>query len=149
MSSFSDAIEIAATPEAVFNAVSRLEDMGRFSPENTGGRWLGGAAGPAIGARFKGTNANGARSWTTTARVVECDPPREFAFEVTVGPVRVSRWSYVIEPTEGGSRVTESWIDRRSGLSKRLTKGIVADREAYTRQSIATTLAELKAFLER
>jgi len=67
---------------------------------------------------------------------------------VTFGPFKVSRWRYEIEPTATGSRVTESWSDRRGSFVRNRTKGIVADREAFTRQSIRSTLDAIKASLE-
>lgn len=148
MGECSDTVETSAAPDAVFAAVSCLDQMGRYSPENTGGTWIKGATGPARGAKFKGTNRNGTNKWTTTATVVDFDPPRTFAFDVTFGPFKVSRWRYEIEPTATGSRVTESWVDRRSSFVRKRTKTIVADREAFTRQSIRTTLDALKASLE-
>lgn len=146
----SDSIEIEVPPEKIFEAISELSEMSRYSPENTGGEWLDGASGPALGARFKGTNANGTRAWTTTATIVAYRPPTAFAFEVTVGPVKVARWTYSIEPTDSGAKVTESWIDRRSALSKRI--GAVSsgrrDRHEFTATSIRTTLENLKRALE-
>ena len=44
---------IAATPERVYELVSDLPRMGEWSPENTGGSWIKGATGPAVGAKFK------------------------------------------------------------------------------------------------
>jgi hypothetical protein len=149
MEPLSDSVEISAAPETVFDTVSHLERMGEFSPENTGGTWQGGATGPAPGARFRGTNSNGTKSWNTQVRVVTFNRPSQFAFEVTVGPVKVARWSYQIEPAGTGSRVTESWVDRRSTLVRKLTGTIEKDRESYTRQSIRTTLDKLKAHLEQ
>ena len=148
MSEISHSIEIAVSPAKVFEAVSHLELMGQFSPENTGGRWLKGATGPAQGVKFRGTNTNGKKNWTTLATVVSCESPSQFAFEVTVGPAKVSRWEYRIEPTASGSLVSETWTDRRSSLAKRLSKSIRADREEFTRHSIQTTLAGLKSHLE-
>ena len=68
MNELSESVDINAQADTVFRAVSDLPSMGQYSPENTGGEWLGGVQGPAIGAKFKGTNANGAKSWTTTSR---------------------------------------------------------------------------------
>lgn len=51
--------EIAAGPESVWMVLSDVPRMGEFSPENTGGSWIGGATGAAVGARFEGTNSNG------------------------------------------------------------------------------------------
>jgi hypothetical protein len=146
----SQTIEINATPEEVFRTVTDLPAMGRLSPENTGGKWLNGAQGPAVGAKFKGTNANGSKSWTTSVTVVEFTPPSAFAFEVNVGPAKVARWAYVVEATSTGSRVTESWTDRRSALSKWIggKSSGVAHRDQFTVQSIQTTLENLKKTLE-
>jgi hypothetical protein len=38
----------------------------------------------------------------------------EFAFDVTTFGMPVSRWGYRFSPTEGGTEVTEYWIDKRN-----------------------------------
>jgi hypothetical protein len=143
-----DSIEINASPQVVYDTISELEQMGRFSPENTGGSWLHGASGAAKGAKFKGTNSSGKDNWSTTATIVDCDSPKSFAFEVKFGPAKVARWSYVIEPTANGSKVTETWLDRRSKLIQKLARSPITDRESFTRDSIKTTLEKLKQHLE-
>ncbi len=140
-------IEIAATPEKVFHLLSHLERMGEFSPENTGGEWIRGASGPAIGARFKGTNARGKHQWTTLATVTTYLPPTSFAFEVSAGPFKVARWTFEIEATSSGCRVTESSLDRRGRFVKLFEKG-GDDRAGFTAISIEQTLASLKAVSE-
>ncbi len=147
MATISDSIDIYAAPDVVFESISQLENMGKFSPENTGGSWKG-AKGPALGARFRGTNSNGKKSWTTSVTVVDFSSPRSFAFEVTVGPFKVAHWSYEIAATPTGSTVSETWTDQRSKLSKRLSGSIRKDREQFTRESIRTTLEGLKAHLD-
>jgi hypothetical protein len=141
---------IEASPEAVYELVSDLPRMGEWSPENTGGRWLGGAAAAAPGVRFKGTNKNGSKSWSTTAKIVEATPGQAFTFDVAVGPIKVARWSYRITPSGAGCEVTESWVDQRGGLAKKLggTASGVHDRATFTKTSIETTLANLKAAAE-
>lgn len=151
MNELSQSIDINASPADVFRTITDLPAMGRLSPENTGGKWLNGADGPAVGAKFKGTNANGSKSWTTTVTVIELTPPSAFAFEVNVGPAKVARWAYAVEATPTGSRVTESWTDRRSALSKWIggKSSGVAHRDQFTVQSIQTTLDNLKKTLEQ
>jgi Polyketide cyclase / dehydrase and lipid transport len=145
----SDAIDIDAPPEAAFAALSDLADMGRRSPENTGGVWLGGATGPGPGVRFRGTNAHGDDEWATVATITDFVPPRLFAFDVTYGKLKVSRWVFEIESTPTGCRVSEHWTDRRGALLKRhAEKNDDYDRVEYTRESIRTTLERLKAELE-
>ena len=149
--SISRTVDIDAPPERVFALVSDLPRMGELSPENTGGRWLAGAAGPAVGVRFRGSNRQGWRRWSTVVRVVDHEPPHRFAFDVDSIGLAVSRWAYDIAERPGGCTVTESWTDRRGpamdviGL---LASG-VRDRSAYTAQSIEETLAALKRRAEQ
>jgi hypothetical protein len=136
---------IAATPEALWARVSDIERMGDISPEATGGSWLKGATGPAVGARFKGDNRNGKKKWSTTCTIVTADPSRAFAFDVTVGPFKVARWAYRFEPVDGGCRVVETWTDQRGGVAKKAGKPAsgVADRDTHNRQTMEATLARL------
>lgn len=98
-------LRIAAPADAIYGIVSDVTGMGRLSPECTGGRWLGDATGPAVGARFKGTNKRGLARWSTTNTVVAADPGREFAFETKQSGMR---WRYHLVPDGDGTVVTES-----------------------------------------
>ena len=141
---------VSAPAERVYDLVSDLPGMGRLSDENTGGRWLGGATGPAVGARVRGTNRNGWRRWSTTVRVEEAEPGRRFAFRVSYVGVPVARWAYDLAPAEGGVVVTESWVDERPWWF-RTPAGLFTgelDREAATTRGIEHTLATLKSVAE-
>jgi hypothetical protein len=142
--------DIAAAPEAVWTLISDVTRMGEWSPEATGAEWKGGATGPALGARFAGTNANGTKSWTTTCEVTTCDPGRAFGFRVKAGGLKVAQWDYRIEPTATGCTMTETWTDERGALVTWLGKLVtgVADREAHNRAGMEQTLAALKAAAE-
>lgn len=142
---------IAADPDTVYALVSDVTRMGEWSPENTGGRWLGGATGPAPGARFRGSNRRGWRRWSTTCTVVEAVPGRRFAFDVAVGPVPAARWAYDLEPDGDATVVTERWTDRRPAWFARLagaTMGI-DDIRAHNRRNMETTLENLTRAVER
>jgi hypothetical protein len=151
MSDVEVSTEIKADPKVVYDLVSDLPRMGEWSPENTGGRWVGGATGPAVGAKFKGTNRKGFRRWSTTCTITDAAPGEVFAFDVDYGPTAISHWEYVLTTTPSGTRVTESWTDRRPTWMK--LGGVVAmgvaDRGAHNRRSMETTLAELKAAAEK
>lgn len=145
-------VTVAAPPQRVYDLVSDLPRMGEWSPENTGGRWIGTRRGAVPGARFVGTNKGTRRWWPTTTVVTDATPGRRFAFDTVLGPVHAAEWHYDITPTDdGGCTVTESWVDRRPGwlmvVGKHLTG--VDDRVAHTRTMLETTLTRLKAAAER
>jgi uncharacterized protein YndB with AHSA1/START domain len=142
--------EIDAPSEKVWAMVSDVTRMGEWSPENVGGTWLGGATGPAPGAKFKATNRVGKRKWSTVATVVDADPGRRFSFRVGAMGLKVAEWSYTFEPTATGCRVTEGWIDQRAGFFKpiaQLATG-VSDRAAHNRAGMEQTLERLAAAAE-
>jgi len=141
---------IAAGPERVYDLVSDLAQMGKWSPEAVGGRWVGGADGPAVGARFRGNNRKGWRRWSTVATVTTADRGKRFAFRVTVGPLAVSEWSYDFESTADGTKVIERWRDLRSSLMDLTSRPLmgVYDRPEHNRANMVRTLAVLKAAIE-
>ncbi|WP_020663845.1 SRPBCC family protein [Amycolatopsis benzoatilytica] len=143
-------IEVKATPEQVYALVSDPGALAGVTTEYCGHRWLGGATGPAVGARFRGTNRRGIRRWSTTVTVTAADEGRRFAFDVALGPIPVSRWEYLIEPAGDGCRITESMWDTRPGWFAPLTVVAtgVKDRSVTNRVNIEQTLARVKHQLE-
>ncbi len=151
MTTLTRSTQITAPAEKVWALVSDLPGMGALSPENTGGSWVGGATGPAVGARFKGTNANGSKTWSTNVQVTRSEPGRAFAFAVKAFGVPVAHWSYDVTDSADGCTVTETWEDRRPGWFAKV--GAIAtgvkDREDATARNLESTLAALKAAAER
>jgi uncharacterized protein YndB with AHSA1/START domain len=139
--------DIAAPAEKVWAMVSDITRMGEWSPENAGGQWLGHASGPAVGAKFRGTNRNGKKKWNTVALVTAADPGRAFAFNVTASGLKVAEWRYAFEATDTGCRVTETWTDHRGWLVKTMGKPVsgVADRASHNRAGMEATLERLGA----
>lgn len=137
--------ELTAAPEVVWAIVTDLPRMGELSPENVGGRWLGDPPGPAVGARFRGVNRNGEREWWTRVKVMRCEPPHWFMFDVRSSfGMRVSRWAYEITPTADGCRLTEHWYRVGNKFVQRYLGPIVtgqADRPGFNVESIDHTLA--------
>ena len=142
--------KIAASPEVVWALVSDLPRMGEWSPENNGGTWIRGATGPTPGAKFKGRNEHGSHRWSTTVKVVDAIPGERFSFRVTVGPLKVAEWSFDIEATDRGCRVTETWVDQRSEFMKKLggKASGVDDRVEHNRAGMKQTLAGVAAAAE-
>lgn len=141
---------VEAPAELVYDLLSDVTRMGEFSPENTGGTWLDGASGPAVGARFHGKNRLGSLTWSTKPTVTVAERGRRFGFDV---PGRAgSTWTYTFDPVPGGVRVTESmrqdrvtpfpirFLQRRAG---------VTDRAEHLRAGMALTLDRVAAVAER
>lgn len=145
-------VEVAAGPTTLYEMVSDVTRMGEWSPENVGCAWVGDAAGPAVGARFKGRNQRGWRRWSTLNEVIEDDPGRAFAFRTSSFGLKVAQWRYGFDGDDATGRctVTESWTDQRGAiisLAGRLATG-VGDRAAHNREGMQQTLAALKAVAE-
>jgi uncharacterized protein YndB with AHSA1/START domain len=142
---------IDASPEAVYAMVADITRMGEWSPENTGGEWLEGATGAAVGARFKGKNKRKS-GWSTKCTVTAADPGREFAFDVGKGE---TRWRYQFGAAAGGTDVVESFeiVKQPGALGRFFTKvgtGLPwSEREADMVKGMEQTLASLKAAAER
>jgi uncharacterized protein YndB with AHSA1/START domain len=146
-------VDVDASPEVVWGLISDLARMGEWSPECTGVKWTGaapGPAGPSVGAVFKGRNKIGIRRWSTRGTIVAAEPNHRIAWDIAALGLPVARWSYTIDPGDGGCRVTESWEDKRGALINAvgpLTTG-VKDRAAHNEVGMRTTLERLKAVAE-
>ena len=138
-------IEIAAPPERVYGLVADLSNMGRWSPECHRCKWVDGASGPVVGAKFKGWNKRGVMRWSTVSTVVAADEPNRFAWTVDKSKMM---WGYRFEPSDGGTRVTEY----RDELGKKPLSVRVAyklrllgkDPDAIVRSGMQETLNRLK-----
>lgn len=141
---------IAAAPQRVYDLVSDLPRMGRFSPENRGGRWLGRERGPVVGARFLGFNRRGPVVWATVSRIVAADPGREFAFDV---PSSGARWRYRFEADGDATVVTESREPFRTRplLARLFAGGLLGGVRSHDEEMLEgmrATLGRLKAAAE-
>ncbi|MEU9096859.1 SRPBCC family protein [Streptomyces sp. NPDC048361] len=157
----SGSVVVGVTPEVAYRAVSCPSDMGRWSPENLGTAGAAGEGPADVGTEFVGRNKRGVFRWVTKCTVVAADPGRRFAFRVhAIGVSRprlrgpIATWEYRFEPVEGGTRVTETWIDDRkswpdfvAGVFDRIaTSG--STFAAFQSRNIGTTLRNLKRELE-
>lgn len=143
---------IDAPPEKIYEVVSDVRRMGEWSPECHHAEWIDGATGPAVGARFKGSNKHGAARWSTKPRVVTADEGREFAFVTTHLGKDMTKWSYRFEPAGDGTTVTESFemlmdMPWYFTVTDRLVMG-VKDRKADLEANMGVTLQRLKVAVE-
>jgi len=141
-------IEIQASPEVVFDLVSDLPRMGEWSPENIGGEWQGGGSGK-VGDRFLGHNRTRERSWSVPVMVTVAERGRCFEFVTHPDAGPYVRWTYRLEPSGSGTRVTEIWdVEQLSPGRRGQTQAQLDERSRYTEGMLATTLAALKATAE-
>ena len=141
-------VHIDAPPDAVYAVVSDVTRMGEWSPETRKCEWLDGATGPAVGARFKGSNKRGLVSWSTKPTVVTAEPGREFAFDVDTDV----RWTYRLAPDGTGTQVTESFEMLRDlrwyyALAEKWLMR-VDDRKADLERAMTETLRRIKQVVE-
>jgi uncharacterized protein YndB with AHSA1/START domain len=144
-------VHMAAPADRVWDLVSDITRVGEFSPETFEAQWLGGASGPQAGARFRGhvrRNGRGPVYWTLCT-VVACEPGREFAFEVSgPGGATVNTWRYQLEPSAGGTDVTESFELADTPLLRLYWMAAGFARGRTNRNGMRVTLEKVKAVTE-
>jgi uncharacterized protein YndB with AHSA1/START domain len=143
--------DIAASPDAVYAAISDVTRMGEWSEECYACEWHEGFDGAVVGAVFDGHNRNGDHEWTSQGKVIEAEPGRAFAFECSMFDFHYSTWGYRIEPTATGCRVTEWSEDLRPESALEFSKKMsgIDDRAARNHQTMSGTLERVAAALER
>ncbi|MFC7959920.1 SRPBCC family protein [Rhodococcoides kroppenstedtii] len=146
--SLSATIDVQAPPAAVWAVVSDLKRMGEWSPQCKKMTVLGGE--PKLGTRTINLNKRGPLVWPTSAKVVRFEPERRLAFRVTENH---TIWSYELEPTETGTRVTErreapGGTTAVSNLLVRLAFGGQRNFDGELERGMNATLAKIKAAAE-
>lgn len=143
--------DMATSPDAVWALVADLSRMPEWSPENERLEWLGGATEAVVGARFRGTNRNGSKSWKSVGEITALEPGRTLAFTVSAGPFKIADWSYSIDQTDEGCRVTETWTDRRGVVMRTLSRFVtgVDDRSTHNSRGMENTLQRIATAAEQ
>jgi hypothetical protein len=144
---------VAAPPEDVYALVADVTRTPEFSPEVVSCRWIDGATGPAVGARFEAVNRSGiGRTWKNRPVVVEAEPGREFAFRRSEPFAGTIVWRYRFVRAEGGTHVVEGYeVERpvsRAGwfVIERIFRG--GNRREALRDGMRTTLERLRLAAE-
>ena len=147
MADVRESLAVVAPADAVYDLVADLPRMGEWSPECERVAWRGGATSAVNGAQFLGYNRAGVVRWMTQGEVVTAEPGRHLAFEIRVGPMKISRWEYFIVPDDADPStciVVEEWTDRRPGWSRALADRAFGPRTKTNQRGMAKTLANLK-----
>lgn len=140
---------INSDPQTVFGVVSDITRTGEWSPECLAGRWVGGATGPMVGAKFEGDNQIKVagltlKKWTTTAEVTACVPGEVFEF-VAEG---YTTWRYEIAPSSTGTMLTESFNFEFKSSKEKLLYGSLLRRPVAITKGMQQTVERMKASIE-
>jgi uncharacterized protein YndB with AHSA1/START domain len=143
-------VHMEASPERIWELVSDVTKIGRYSPETFEAEWLDGATGPAVGATFRGhvkRNGRGPTYWTTCT-VRESVPGRAFAFGVGPSEKPLNIWRYGLEPSGSGTDVTESFQLAQTAPLRLYWALLGWARGRTNRNGMRTTLERIKAEVE-
>ena len=141
--------EVDASPASVWEVVADLRRMGERSPQCKKMFILRGPV--SEGTVTVNLNNRGPLWWPTTSKVTRFERERVLAFHV---PINGPTWTYELEPTATGTRLTESRRVKAPGkaisnfLINRFMGGVPAF-EAELQRGIEDTLARIKAEAER
>ena len=143
-------VHINAAPDTVWNLVSDVTQIGKYSPETFEAEWLDGATGPAIGAKFRGhvkRNGRGPIYWAK-CEVTECTVNEVFGFAVGTAAKPLNNWKYVVAKSGDGVDVTESFALPPSAFTKIYWALFGKLRGETNRKGMQQTLERIKVVAE-
>lgn len=140
-------IDIDAPVSKVWGLISDLNRMPQWSPQCRKMKLLGPLR---PGARTLNLNRRGLLFWPTTSTITEVVPERKLAFRVDINH---SIWTYELEPTATGTRVTESRHAEGgvTAVSTAVTKAALGGVDTFEKELVEgmnLSLARIKAAAE-
>jgi polyketide cyclase/dehydrase/lipid transport protein len=161
--SLTESVVVGCSADAAWDLISTISRIGEFSPECIAAEWIDGASGPAVGARFEGTNCirygDDEVLWIRPCTITACVPGRRFAYVVgdRYDGTPATEWEFQLQPTNGGCRITQTFRHRPEGLSgirvradadPESARQLVADRAEDLRTGMKATLQAMRRVLE-
>ena len=150
-------VDVAASPERVWELASDINIPAQFSSEFQGAEWVD-VDGPQDGASFIGRNerVDVNRKWETTSYVVACDPPRVFAWNVNDRDQPSAQWRFELERIPGGTRLRQCLIigpslsatGRAMEENPDQAQQILARRQEQHRGNMTLTIQGIKRIAE-
>jgi uncharacterized protein YndB with AHSA1/START domain len=143
---FTRAAYVDAPPQAVYDLVSDVAMVSRWSPNASDIAYDEGS-GPCVGAWFQGRNRKAGKEWTTRSQIIEAEPGSSFAFVVGGAEKGIVRWRWNLSAQGHGTLVEQSWqllrIDPVLGGNR---SDLNALRD-YMARSVEVTLASLARWI--
>lgn len=150
--------DISAPADRVWQVISDIAVMPRFSTELVSVQWADGFSEPGLGAQFLGRNRNSViGEWTTRSQITVFDPPRAFGWSVGDPEMPAATWRFDLQPCAVGTRLTYTaqigpgpsgvtmLIERNPARAERIVEG----RLAQFREAMTTTLAGIGQLAEK
>ena len=146
-------LRIEANPASIYEIIADVTRTPELSPEITQCRWLDGASGPVVGARFKATNKMPNRpAFSNKPVVTVAEPGRTFAFSRTEPFGGTVEWRYDFAPDGDATLVTETYTVTKpvSRFGWFIIGGLFGrkDRRSDLRAGMQQTLERLQAIAE-
>jgi carbon monoxide dehydrogenase subunit G len=135
---------VRADPEKVFAFLSDLANWPRWQSDMKSVTLVDGQAGQ-VGARYRYVSKAMGQTLDSTVRLVRVDPPREVAFEGDWAGMVKPDGRYVVEPANGGTRVTLNPHPQARGLGRLMAPVMTLLIRRLNRQH----LADLRRALEK
>jgi hypothetical protein len=102
-----------------------------------------------VGDRYIGHNRTSERSWSVPVLVTVAERGRCFEFVTRPDEGPYVRWTYRLEPSRTGTRVTEVWdVEKLPPAMQNATQAQLDERARYTEGMLTKTLAAIKATAE-
>ncbi len=140
-------VEIAASPDAVWAVVSDVARMPEFSPELRR-LFVVGSKPTGVGTTMLGINRRRFVAWPTTSKVTRFEPGRAVAWKTRESG---ATWTYELEPTEAGTRVTGRRDLPSFTVGTTLLAPVIGGAEGHDQEladGIRATLERIKATVE-
>ncbi|MBU3748908.1 MAG: SRPBCC family protein [Mycobacterium sp.] len=147
------AVEVAASPQRVWEVVSDITVMPQLSTELLSVEWAEGWTGPRLGAQFLGRNRNPViGEWTTRSQIIAYEPPRLFGWSVGDPEKPAANWVFELQPSADRTRLryTAEIGPGPSGVTMLIERSperaeqIIDGRLAQFRKAVVATLAGVR-----
>lgn len=144
----SASVDIAASPESVWEVVADVTRMSEWSPECRKVVVLGSPK-EGVGTTLLGLNRRGWAMWPTTSKVVRYEPATAVAWKTRESG---ATWSYELAPSNGGTTLTGRRELPAYTVGTRLMAPLIGGAQGHDEElgdGIRTTLERIKAVVER
>jgi len=145
---FTRQITIATDPDTIYDLISDVANISRWSPTADSVHYDEGH-GPTAGAWFSGMNYRNGKSWPSRSQVERADRPEMFSFVVGGLPSGIVRWRWTFSPERNGTTVASlTWSLLRLDPVLGASTAEILELQDFMSASVHTTLNALARYLE-